>query len=240
MLKAGWGPLTRVGFAIEAGIAKKDCPSSIFSLVRLSRITFARKHHPAYEDYLRRTLEEEKIDMPGGEGEGREGGSGGVLHPLAWGSPAAKGYAGVAPASGPRKTNSEFDSESESESGEATTATATAAALAAGERTRTAKLENAGAKLENVVSAAGDEGEGEEEEKEEDLAKRRAMAVAALEDVLGSGRKARMAGVKDRPPNWPQPLGRLWGSPQAGDALLDLGQEEIVAYDSPPQRRLGA
>lgn len=234
ILKAGWGPLARVEFAIEAGIARKDRPSTIFSLVRQSRVAFARKHHPAYEDFLRRKLEEEEIDGRGveGQGEGRERGSGEALHPLAWGSSVVKRHSdsdldsdsdsGVA--SSPR--NSELDSES--------------APAAAGRRTRTAKLKNAGAKLENVVSESGDGGQEEEEEREEDLMKRTALEVAELEDALGRGRKSRLAGVKDRPPKLPQPLARLRGSPQDGDALLDLGQEEIVAYDSAPQRRLGA
>lgn len=211
ILKAGWGPLARVEFAIEAGIASKDHrPSSIFSLVRTSRVAFAEKHHPAYEEFLRRKLAEEEIEGQGGEGE-----SGGALHPLAWSPAAVKLDVGAAP----RPTKSELDSEP----------------AAAGRRTRTAKLESAGAKLQNVVSASGDEGEEEEE-----AVKRTALEVAGLEDALGRGRKSRLAGVKDRPPNLPQPLARLRGSPQAGDALLDLGQEEIVAYDSPPQRRLGA
>lgn len=201
-------------FAIEAGIATKDRPSTIYSLVRRSRLAFARQHHPAYEEFLRRRLEEEEIEV---EEEGQEGGSGKALHPLAWSPAAVKLDAGVV-ASWPRK--SELHSQSPA---------------AAGKRTRTAKLENAGAKLKNVVSASGDEGE-----EEEDMMKRKALEVAELEDALGRGRKSRLAGVKDRPPKSPQPLARLRGSPQAGDALLDLGQEEIVAYDSPPQRRLGA
>lgn len=222
ILKSGWGPLARLEFAIEAGIASKDSLSSIFSLVRRSRVAFAAKNHPAYENFLRRRLEEEEIEGPGGEGEGREGGSGEALHPLAWGSAAAKGGD---PGIASRPRNSVLDPKS----GEA-------AAAEPGKRTRTAKLENAGAKLQNVVSTSGDEGE----EEEEDLLKRTALEVADLEDALGRGRKSRLAGVKDRPPKLPQPLARSRGSRQLGDALLDLGQEEIVAYDSPPQRRLGA
>lgn len=241
ILKAGWGPLARVEFAIEAGIASKDRPSSIYTLVRRSRVAFARQHHPAYEEFLRRRLQEEEIEGQGGEeeGGGQEEGGGEALHPLAWRSSAVQRDAGAASSSSlPR--NPELDSEP----GEvaATASAAAAAVAAAGKGTRTARLESAGAQLQNVVSASGDEGEEEHEEGEEDILKRRALEVAGREDALGRGRKSRLAGVKDRPPNLPQPLARLRGSPQEGDALLDLGQEEIVAYDSPTpqQRRLGA
>lgn len=204
---------------MEAGIASKDRPSSIFSLVRTSRLAFARKHHLAYEAYLRRKLEEEDLEVRGGGEEGREGGGGDALHPLAWSRSAVKLDAGMEF----RPGKSGFGSQS----GEA----------AAGKTrpTRTAKLENAGAKLRDVVSTSGDDGE-----EEEDRVERAVLEVADLEDRLGRGRKSRLAGMKDRPPKLPQPLARLQGSSRAGDALLDLGQEEIVAYDSPPQRRLGA
>eukprot|EP00752_Nemacystus_decipiens_P010673 g9504.t1 len=218
ILKAGWGPLARIEFAIEAGLASKERPSTIFSLVRTSRVAFAGKHHPAYEDFLRRKLEEEEIEEQAGAEEGPEGGSGGDLHPLAWSSSAVNLDAAVTSRS--RKSG-------------------LGSRPAAGRRrTRTAKLEDAGAQLQNVVLASGDEEEGEGEE--DGVIKRKATEVAGLEDALGRGRKSRLAGVKDRPPNLPQPRARLRGSRQAGDALLDLGQEEIVAYDSPPQRRLGA
>eukprot|EP00903_Cladosiphon_okamuranus_P010722 g10134.t1 len=212
MLKAGWGPLNRVEFAMEAGIATKDSPSSIFSLVRSSRLAFARKHHLAYSGYLRRKLEEEDLELRGaGEGkEGREGGGDEALHPLAWSPSAVNLDAGM-----------EFrprESESVSHLGKAATGKRMRT------RTRTAKLESAGEKLQNVISTLGDEGE-----EEEDLVERAALEVAELEDRLGRGRKARLAGVKDRPPKLPQPLARLQGSSRAGDALLDLGQEEIVA-----------
>lgn len=219
ILKAGWGPLARLEFAIEAGIASIDRPSSIFSLVRCSRVAFARKHHQAYEDFLRRRLAQEEIDFQGGV---ERGGRGEALHPLAWRSSVVNG-GGAGMTSRSRKSEK---------------ASASTAAAGGKTRTRTAKLEDAGAKLQNVVSTSG--GGGDDEDEEEDRMKRKALEVAELEDALGSGRKSRLAGVKDRPPNLPQPLARLQGSPRRGDALLDLGQDEIVAYDSPPQRRLGA
>lgn len=217
LLKAGWGPLARLEYAIEDGIARIDRPSSIFSLVRRSRVAFAKAHHPAYANFLRKKLEEEGIDG-GGDESAQEGGVGQALHPLAWNRAVDKEVGEGAPPSGPAMRSESIP----------------AAATLAGKRT--AKLENAGATT-GVVSEFGDEGE----EDEVDLLERIALEVAELESALGRGRKSRLGGVKDRPPIVRQtPLARLQGSPLEGDALLDLGQEDIVEYDSPAQRQLGA
>lgn len=218
LLKAGWGPLARLEFAIEDGIARIERPSSIFSLVRRSRVAFAKAHHPAYANFLRKKLEEEEIEGGGGDESVQKGG-GGALHPLAW--------------------NREVDTvveEGASPSGPQLRAESTIPPAATLAGKRTAKLENAGATT-GVVSELGEEGE----EDEVDLLERTALEVAELESVLGRGRKSRLGGVKDRPPIVRQtPLARLQGSPLEGDALLDLGQKDIVAYDSPAQRQLGA
>ena len=210
-------------FAIEHEIASPRRPSSIFSLVRRSRVAFARAHHPAYEHFLRRRLEEEEeIEGIGrgaaeGDDDDKQVRGGGALHPLAWrpSASADRGDGGKGPQSAPA-----------------------AAATVAGERT-VVKLEKASEKLENVVSAVGDD----EEEDEDDLLARAASRVAELESALGRGRKSRLSGAKDRPRHTQRPpLARLQGSPEDGDALLDLGQEEIVAYvdSATQQRRLGA
>ncbi|CAM9696131.1 unnamed protein product, partial [Ectocarpus sp. 12 AP-2014] len=81
LLKAGWGPLARLEFAIQAGVATVDRPSTIFSLVRRSRLAFARAHHESYGSFLRKKIEEEAIEQGGSEGGG---GSGDLRHPLAW------------------------------------------------------------------------------------------------------------------------------------------------------------
>ncbi len=214
--------MARLEFAIEDGIAGPKRPSSIFSLVRRSRVAFARVHYRTYEDFLRRKLEEEEIE--GGEGAGEEQGGSEALHPLAWRPSADRGE------------------KSGREGSESVPGGADAAAVA---EERTVKLEKAGAKLKNVVSTSGDgEGGGDEEDgDEDDSIERAALRVAELEDALGRGRKSRLSGVKDRPPHTQRPpLARLQGSPHDGDALLDLGQEEIVAYDdsAAQQRRLGA
>jgi len=155
--------LARLEFAIEGGIASPERPSSIYSLVRKSRVAFARAHYPAYEDFLRRRLEEEEIEG-GGEEDGKRGAGSEALHPLAWRPSAVRGEKGR-------------EKGSESAPG--------AVEAAAGERT--VKLEEAGAKLKNVVSTSGDgEGEGEgdrDEEDEEDLMARAALRVAELENA---------------------------------------------------------
>ncbi|CAM9212190.1 unnamed protein product [Ectocarpus fasciculatus] len=218
LLKAGWGPLARLEFAIEAGVATVDRPSTIFSLVRRSRLAFARAHHESYGSFLRKKLEDEAIEQGGREGRG---GGGELLHPLAWGAPAGNDVDGGARVSRPVSPRKGSGSKA-------------APATLVGKRT--AKLENAGATA-GVVLESGD---GEEED-EDTLMERTALEVAGLEDALGRGRKSRLGGVKDRPPNPGQsPLARLQGSPHDGDALLDLGREKIVAYDSAPQRQLGA
>ncbi|CAM9339581.1 unnamed protein product [Hapterophycus canaliculatus] len=227
LLKAGWGPLARLEFAVQAGIATVDRPSSMFSLVRRSRLAFAAAHHPAYSEFLRNRLEEEEIEggSGGGDGDwegGQQGeGGGGALHPLAWRAAASKDEeAGRVSRRGSAKMRSEPP----------------LANPAGGGRRRTAKLENAGA-TKGVVSGA----EGEEDDDNASVLERTALEVAELEDALGRGRKSRLAGVKDRPPNAQQsPLARVQGSAQEGDALLDLGREKIVAYETPPQRQLGA
>lgn len=218
LLKAGWGPLARLEFAIEAGVATVDRPSTIFSLVRRSRLAFARAHHQSYGSFLRNKIEEEAIEQGGSEGGG---GGGDLHHPLAWRAAAGNDVDGgrrvsrpVSPkkGSGPKAASATLDGK------------------------RTAKLENAGATA-GVVLEPGD---GKEEDQDA-LMERTALEVAGLEDALGRGRKSRLGGVKDRPPNPGQsPLARLQGSQHDGDALLDLGREKIVAYDSPPQPQLGA
>ncbi|CAM9883799.1 unnamed protein product [Scytosiphon promiscuus] len=235
LLKAGWGPLARLPFAVEAGIATLDRPSSIFSLVRRSRVAFAAAHHPAYADFLRKRLEEEGMD--GGskgqeddanddaEGRRQEGrrqrGGGGSLHPLAWTAATSK-YDRAARAAG--------------RSSAAKRAEPPLATAARDGRRRTAKLENAGA-TQGVVSGS----EGDQDEVNASILERTALQVAELENALGRGRKSRLGGVKDRPPNAQQsPLARVRGSPEEGDALLDLGREKIIAYETPPQRQLGA
>ena len=83
LLKAGWGPLARLQFAIDAGIARKDRPAGLVGLVRRSRVAFAAAHHPGYANFLRRRLDEEVIEeeeLGGGEEEPDCG-----LHPKAWG-----------------------------------------------------------------------------------------------------------------------------------------------------------
>lgn len=228
LLKAGWGPLARLQFAVQAGIATVDRPSSMFSLVRRSRVAFAAAHHPAYSDFLRKRLEEEQIESGSsreedGDSEGRhqEEGGGGALHPLAWRAAATKdSEAGRAPRHSSSTESSELPPAGVGQSG----------------RRRTARLENAGA-TKGVVS----ESEGEEDDENASVLERTALEVADLEDALGRGRKSRLGGVKDRPPNAQQsPLARVQGSPHKGDALLDLGREKIVAYETPPQRQLGA
>lgn len=186
--------------------------------MRRSRVAFAKAHHPAYTNFLRKKLEEEAIEGGGGE-EGVQEEGGGALHPLAWSPAADKGAGERAPRSAQAVRSSE---------------SIQAAATLAGKRT--AKLENAEATT-GVVSESGDEGD----EEEVDFMERTALDVAELESALGRGRKSRLGGVKDRPSILRQtPLARLQGSPLEGDALLDLGQEEIVAYDSPAQRQFGA
>lgn len=65
LLKAGWGPLARLQFAVDAGIAggagddKKVNPSILIGLVRRSRAAFAAAHHPAYANFLRKRLQDE-------------------------------------------------------------------------------------------------------------------------------------------------------------------------------------
>ncbi|CAM9566587.1 unnamed protein product, partial [Ectocarpus sp. 13 AM-2016] len=218
LLKAGWGPLARLEFAIQAGVATVDRPSTIFSLVRRSRLAFARAHHESYGSFLRKKIEEEAIEQGGSEGGG---GSGDLRHPLAWRAAAGNDVDGghrvshpVSPkkGSGPKAASATLGGK------------------------RTAKLENAGATAGVVVES----GDGQEEDQDA-LMERTALEVAGLEDALGRGRKSRLGGVKDRPPNPGQsPLARLQGSQHEGDALLDLGREKIVAYDSPPQPQLGA
>lgn len=232
-------------FAIEDGIASPERPSSIFSLVRRSRVAFARAHHPAYEDFLRRRLEEEEIEGWGGESEEHEEG-GEALHPLAWRSSSSSSSSADREEKGRGKEEGKGKGKGK---GSVSVPGIPTAAAVDGERT--VKLEKAGANLKNVVSTSGDgvgkregKGEGDEEDEDEDaLMARAALRVAELEDSLGRGRKSRLSGVKDRLPHAQRPpLARLRGSPHDGDALLDLGQEEIVAYvDSPAQqRRLGA
>lgn len=66
LLKAGWGPLARLQFAVDAGIAggagddKKVNPSILIGLVRRSRAAFAAAHHPAYANFLRKRLQDEE------------------------------------------------------------------------------------------------------------------------------------------------------------------------------------
>lgn len=185
--------------------------------MRRSRVAFAKAHHPAYANFLKRKLEEEAIEGGGRGEEGVQKGGSGALHPLAWSSAAEQGAGQGASRSGPVVRS------------ESNPARATLVGK------RTARLENAGATT-GVVSESGDEGD----EDEVDLMERTALEVAELESALGRGRKSRLAGVKDRPPISRQtPLARLRGSPLEGDALLDLGQEDIVAYDSPAPRQLG-
>ncbi|CBN79829.1 expressed unknown protein [Ectocarpus siliculosus] len=221
LLKAGWGPLARLEFAIEAGVATVDRPSTIFSLVRRSRLAFARAHHESYGSFLRKKLEEEAIELGGREGGGGGGEGGDLHHPLAWRAAAGNAVDGGRRVSRPVSPKKGSGPKA-------------ASATLGGKRT--ARLENAGA-TPGVVLESGD---GKEEDQDA-LMERTALEVAGLEDALGRGRKSRLGGVKDRPPNPGQsPLARLQGSRHEGDALLDLGKEKIVAYDSPPQPQLGA
>lgn len=67
LLKAGWGPLARLEYAVDAGIAggagdKKAAPNVLVGLVRRSRAAFAAAHHPAYANFLRKRLQDEETE----------------------------------------------------------------------------------------------------------------------------------------------------------------------------------
>lgn len=256
LLKAGWGPLARLEFAIDAGIARKDRPAGLVGLVRRSRVAFAAAHHPGYANFLRRRLDEEVIEEEELDGEKEKPDY--VLHPKAWG----RGGSGEANSSEGRQPFGFSGVRSEEEVVSKPTASASQKAAKklkdAGEsaelnsptttkpsRKPTRKLKNAG-ESEGLVPDLS-EGEtnggvvldiseggagGEEEEDEDDLMERTAFRVGQLEDALGRERKSRMGGVKDRPPKFGQSrLARLQGNPQNGDAFLDLGRGEIVRRD---------
>lgn len=88
--------------------------------------------------------------------------------------------------------------------------------------TRTMKLRDTAAATQGLVSESGIEFD------EERSIEQTAAEVGRLEDKLGRVRKSRMGGVEDRPPrSRPANHARLHGSPQDGDALLDLGQELV-------------
>lgn len=59
MLKAGWGALARLEFAVEAGILGIDQLGSLVGIVRRSRTSFTAAHHPAYANFLRDRLRHE-------------------------------------------------------------------------------------------------------------------------------------------------------------------------------------
>lgn len=81
------------------------------------------------------------------------------------------------------------------------------------------KIKDTAAATRGLVSLECDEERSMEET---------AAEVGRLEDKLGRLRKSRMGGVEDRPPrSRPANHARLHGSPQDGDALLDLGQEIV-------------
>lgn len=79
LLKAGWGPLARLEFATDAGIARCDRPAGLIGLVRHSRAAFAAAHHPGYANFLRKRLEEESVE---GESNGDEDDD--ALHANEW------------------------------------------------------------------------------------------------------------------------------------------------------------
>lgn len=259
LLKAGWGPLARLQFAIDAGIARKDRPAGLVGLVRRSRVAFAAAHHPGYANFLRRRLDEEVIEedeLDAGEEEESDYG----LHPKAWGMGGTGegdtsegrrpfGSSGVlseevtskATTSASRKATRELKDAAE-QAGLKSPPTATSASR---KPTRNNKLKHAG-ESESLVPdlseggtkggvvldlSEGEAGDGEEED-EDDLMERTAIRVGQLEDALGRERKSRMGGVKDRPPKFGQSrLARWQGNPQNGDAFLDLGRGEIVRRD---------
>lgn len=203
LLKAGWGALARLEFAIEAGIARKDRPAGLVGLVRRSRAAFAASHHPAYANFLRRRLDEEVVEEGESDGSGSESGEG-AIHPKAW-----------------RRTISASNIIGEgSRSGR-------------GVKTRKLKNAGVTDGVVVELGAGGGCGGAMEEEEEELSIEATATSVGRLEDALGRERKSRMGGVKDRPPNLaPAGLSRLYGSLQNGDALLDLGQGTIARQDS--------
>lgn len=59
MLKAGWGPLARLEFAVEAGILRIEKPGSLVGILRKSRTSFTAAYHPAYANFLRDRLRQE-------------------------------------------------------------------------------------------------------------------------------------------------------------------------------------
>lgn len=81
LLKAGWGPLARLEFAVDTGIGRRDRPAGLVGLVRRSRAAFAAAHHPAYGEFLQRRLEDEEVEEASWQDEG--------LPPNAWGSASA-------------------------------------------------------------------------------------------------------------------------------------------------------
>ena len=193
LLKAGWGPLARIEFAISTGIARKDRPAGLVGLVRRSRAAFATAHHPAYANFLRQRLGEEMVDVDEAfeYNRGEEG-----AHPEAWWR---NSYVSVG---GDRDGHVDVDKE---------------------DSVKTMKLKNAVAVEQGKVS----------EVNEGRLMERTAAEVARLEDALGRGRKSRIGGVGDRQSGMGrESLSRLHGSPQEGDALLDLGREIIVRRKS--------
>ena len=239
LLKAGWGPLARLQFAIDAGIARKDRPAGLVGLVRRSRVAFAAAHHPAYANFLRRRLDEEVIeeDLDALEEPDEDAI---LLHPKAWGRGGggakplpSEVYAAVVPiptTSRNSRPNSR-NSDSTSRSSESTPGNSEAMPKPATSRKATRKFKNAGEMTEEVVVDLSD-GDGDENEDEKDLMARTAVRVGQLEDALGRERKSRMGGVKDRPPKFEQSrLPRWQGNPKNGDAFLDLGRGEIVRRD---------
>lgn len=261
LLKAGWGPLARLQFAIDAGIARKDRPAGLVGLVRRSRVAFAAAHHPGYANFLRRRLDEEVIEEEELDAGEEEEESDYGLHPKAWGRGGSGegdnsdgrrpfGSPGVLseevmskPTTGAsvRATRGLKDAAEQAELKSPPTTTS-----ASRKPTRSNKLKNAG-ESESLVPdlsegetkggvvldlSEGGAGDGEKEEDEDDLMERTAIRVGQLEDALGRERKSRMGGVKDRPPKFGQSrLARWQGNPQNGDAFLDLGRGEIVRRD---------